>query len=430
MVTVGDTYAERTPSSRGWFEHAARVMPGGDTRISDAHEPYRLTFVRGEGAHLWDADQHRYLDLLGNFTSLVHGNAYPPVVAAAQTALRAGTAWAGRNVHQVELADDLVQRVPSVERVRFTNSGTEAFLHAMHVAKLVTGRPKILMARHGYHGTHEDSAAGTYAGTTDEPLWGGADGQGHATLLAEFGDAADVERLLTEHGADIAAVFLEPVQGSTGLRTAPPEFWRRVREATTAAGALLVIDEVVTLRLAEGGAQSAFGIEPDLTMMAKIIGGGFPIGAVGGRADLLAVTAPTSLRLPHGGTFNGNPVSAAAGLVTMRHLTGEAIARLDRLAARLERGLHEAAAAAGLPFSTRRQGSLLVLFLEETVPERLSRVADPRLARLHLAAANHGLHYAARGLVVLSTALDEALVDEAVERFASAMRDVASISVD
>ncbi|HEX9888976.1 MAG TPA: aminotransferase class III-fold pyridoxal phosphate-dependent enzyme [Nitriliruptorales bacterium] len=425
-MSIDERYLQRTPGSHRWFTAAARVMPGGDTRLSDHHAPYRLTFVRGEGPRLWDVDGHEYLDLLSNFTSLVHGNAYPPVLEAAREAVTAGTAWAGRNEHQVRLAEHLVERVASVQRVRFTNSGTEAFLHALHVAKVVTGRSMILMARHGYHGTHEDSAAGTFAGAADLALWGGHDGQQHATLLAEFGDAEDFERVLRERGSQIAAVFLEPVQGSTGLRTAPPEFWERVRAATAAAGALLVLDEVVTLRLAEAGAQSRLGIEPDLTMMGKIIGGGFPIGAVGGRTEHLEVTSPPSPHLPHGGTFNGNPVSTAAGLVAMEHLTGQAIARMHDLTQRLETGLHEAAAAAGLAFSTRREGSLIVIFLEEQATPRPARVADPRLARLHLAAANHGLHYAARGLLVVSTAFDEHLVDEAIERFALAMQDVAA----
>jgi glutamate-1-semialdehyde 2,1-aminomutase len=415
MSRIEARYYERTPRSAQLATLAERLMPGGDTRAAAYFPPYPVTMARGEGPFLWDVDGNRYIDVLGNYTSLVHGNAYPPIVEAVRTWAARGTAWAARCEPAFELAALLTERIASVEQIRFTNSGTEAAMLAMQIAKLVTGREKILMAKHGYHGSHEDTEFGLFGS------------EGPRTYLAEFGDAAAFARVLAEHGAEIAGVMLEPVLGSGGIVAAPPGFLAEVAQATRRAGALFILDEVICLRLAAGGAQALHGVSPDLTLFGKLIGGGLPVGAVGGRADLLAVTDPRQLRMFVSGTFNGNPLTMAAGTVAVRELTAERISVMHRFAERLRAGLAQGAAARGLPFSVNHAGSLINVFFTPTPPAtRLLRDDAATMYRFHLAALNHGLFLAPRGMLALSTVIDGALVDEVIERAAAAFADVSA----
>ncbi|MGH2897215.1 MAG: aspartate aminotransferase family protein, partial [Solirubrobacteraceae bacterium] len=357
-------------------------MPGGDTRAAGYHAPYPLTLDRGKGAKVWDVDGNEYWDLLCNYTSLVHGHGFAPIVEAARGALETGTAWPARNVQQIALAELLCDRVDSVDRVRFCNSGSEANMLALHVARIATGRPKILMARYGYHGSHEDFEAGTGRSHAHVP---GAD----ATLTAAYGDLASFESVLRDHGSQIAAVFVEAVMGAGGVVSAPPVFFAGLLEATHRAGAILVLDEVITLRLAVGGHQRTLGLRPDLTTFGKLIGGGFPVGAVGGRQELMSLLDPRTLKMFHSGTFNGNPVTCAAGVASVSHLTADRIGELDRLGGRLADGLTTAAASAHLPFSLRRVGSLFNLYLQAEPPAANPLRSDTaEIALLHLAGMN------------------------------------------
>lgn len=415
MATVHERFVERTPKSAALADRARALMPGGDTRAASHHPPYQLTYVRGQGNRLWDADDNEYLDLLGNYTSLVHGNAFPPVVETVQRVVPDGTAWAGRNLHQLELADELLRRIASAELVRFTNSGTEAVMLAIHIAKIATGRQKILMARNGYHGGHEDTEAGTFAGTRTEPLFGGPRGTDHATHVATFGDAESFETILAEKGHEIAAVLLEPVQGAAGIVPPPPGFLRSVAKATRTAGAVFILDEIITLRLADAGAQSLYDVTPDLTALGKIIGGGFPVGAVAGRGDLLELTDPANGRLHNSGTFNGNPVTMAAGVVALRHLTPEAIEVMHRQAERISDAIAHTARELELPLDVRRTGSLLALG------------APPELEiPLHLASLNNGVYFAPRGLLALSTVFSDDDVQSVIDRLGVAMTEVSA----
>jgi glutamate-1-semialdehyde 2,1-aminomutase len=398
------TYRARTPGSAALAARAEAVMPGGDTRASTYHEPYPLTIVEAAGHEIVDADGNRYLDLIMNYTSLVHGHAYPPIVEAVARQATRGTAWAARNLPQLELAETLVERIGSVERLRFTNSGTEANLVAIQIARLATGRPKILMARFGYHGSADLTEVGTRGH------------EGPETLIARFGDLAAFEQILSERGEEIAAVILEPVMGVGGIVEAPPGFLAAVQAAARRAGAILILDEVITLRLAPGGCQERQGVVPDLTTMGKIIGGGLPVGAVGGRADLLALLHPRTGKWFHSGTFNGNPMTTAAGLVSIRELTAERIAVMARLTERLAEGIETMASGLGVQAAVRRVGSLLTIAL----PSEASQAA------FHLAALNHGAFLAPRGMVCLSTITDDGVVTEALGRLRAALADVAA----
>ncbi len=411
---VEAAFRARTPKSAAHAQRAERVMPGGDTRAAGHHPPYQLTMTSGEGARLTDLDGNSYIDLIGNFTSLVHGNAYPPILEAAADAAQSGTNWPARNEHAVELAEELVARVPSVEQVRFTNSGSEATMLAVEIARASTGRHKLLMAKWGYHGSMPQFEVGTF----------GHDGPD--TMLGTFGDAASFGAVLAEHGHDIACVIVEPVMGSSGVVAAPDGFLAELRDATHAAGALLIFDEVISLRLASGGYQAIAGVTPDLTAMAKIIGGGFPVGAVGGRSDLMELCNPFKPKVFHSGTFNGNPVTTAAGLVSIRHLTSDAIAEMDRRTRELESSLLKAAAQRGVPMSSRRQGSLLQVYLSDEAPRFAPNRTDSGLAtQFHLASLNHGVFAAGRGMIALSTAVDDSVLKEAIQRFQAALDDLA-----
>ena len=413
MNAIEQCYRARTPASAAAGGRAARVMPGGDTRSVTYYRPYPLTIARGQGPFLWDIDGNRYIDLLGNYTSLVHGNAYPPIVEAIGRASAQGTAWPARNEAQIELAELICDRVASVERVRFCNSGSEAGMLAAQLSRRVTARRQLLMARQGYHGSYDDL----------EAEWAG---EGGRTMLGEYGDASSFETILARHGDEIASVFLEPVLGSGGIIVPPLDFLPRVAEAARRAGALFVVDEVITLRLGTGGAQAAAGITPDLTMMGKIIGGGLPVGALGGRADLMAHFDPAGEHpTHHSGTFNGNPLSCAAGVVSMRELTTDRIAAMDRMGSRMHSEIERAAAALGLPFGIRRAGSLMNVSFEGSGAGGVHTRTARMMENFHLAALNQGLFFAPRGLIALSTVMNDELVTEICERAAAALGDVA-----
>ncbi|MBA4179836.1 MAG: hypothetical protein C0506_04535 [Anaerolinea sp.] len=413
-MRIHHTYLSRTPASRELGERAEAVMPAGETRAAGYHAPYPLTLVRGDGARVWDLDGNEYFDVICNYTSLVHGHNYAPIVEAATNAIRRGTAWPARNLHQVELAELLANRVASVDSVRFCNSGTEAGMLALQVARAATGRTKLLMARGGYHGSHEAFVAGG----ASAPAW-------EHTLTAKWGDAAGFEAVLTERGHEIAAVFLEGAPGGIGY--APPEFFTRVQAAASKAGAVFVLDEVITFRMSTGGYQKELGIRPDLTMFGKLIGGGFPVGAIGGRRDLMDLLDPRRGVFSHSGTFNGNPVTTAAGVVSVRELTPERIAIMAGQAEELDGRLKAAAAAAALDVTVRRIGSLLHITFNAASPDpEAARAVNEKNGLFHLAAMNRGVYLSARGLMSLSTVLTEADLDSIAERLGEAIGDVAA----
>jgi len=411
---IATSYRRRTPGSARAFAEAERYLPGGNSRQAGYWAPYPLTLTHGQGCFVWDVDGNRYIDLLNNYTALVHGHAHPRIVEAVQAQVPRGTCWAAINAAQTQLARLLVERVASVEQVRFTNSGTEAANLALMVARLQTGRQKILMARGGYHGSVMEFEAG-FTGNG-----------GPLTHIAEYGDLEDFRRVLAGHGAEIAAVFLEPVLGASGVVPGTRDFLQGVKQAAHEAGALFVLDEVLTFRLALGGRQQSVQVEPDLTLFGKLIGGGFPVGAVGGCRETLGIFDPAELKAFHTGTFNANPITMLAGSVSVEELTAERIAEMECLAERLKRDLQEAADRAGLPLSVNHVGSIMNLFFSSNTGDAQHARDDQQIiARFHLAALNHGLFIAPRGLIALSTVLTDSVIDEAVECASSAMMDVA-----
>jgi glutamate-1-semialdehyde 2,1-aminomutase len=412
MNRIEADYRARTPKSAELQRRAELVMPGGDTRSSVFHQPYPLTIVRGEGAFIRDADGHRLIDLLGNYTSLVHGHAYPPIAEAIVRAASFGTAWAARSLAQIELAELLCSRIASVEQLRFCNSGSEAGMLAARLARQLTGRRLLLMARQGYHGSYDDLESGMIQQHSER------------TLLADFGNSEEFEGVLGEHGDQIAAVFLEPVVGAGGVIKPPADFLSRVINAAHRAGALFVFDEVITLRLSPGGAQELLGVSPDLTMMGKIIGGGLPVGAVGGSKEVMACFDPGRPgSLHHSGTFNGNPATCAAGVASMTELTSERITVMDNQARLLAAELEHEARQLELRMVARQVGSLMNVAFTGESPDETARLHRD----FHLACLNHGIFIAPRGLLALSTIITDELLGEISERMILALHDTAAV---
>ena len=412
---IREKYLQRTRASAEAHARAKEAMPGGTSRQAAYWAPYPLTVDRGEGAMFWDIDGNQYLEFINNYTSMAHGHAYPPIVEAVTRQLSRGTGYAAANAAQTVLAERIKDRVPGIDQVRFTNSGTEAAALAFTIARIVTGRRKLLMARYGYHGSLLEFECGSFGR------------EGPLTYLAGFNDLADFERVLAEHRDEIAAVFLEPVLGSGGVIAANADFLKGVIAATHDAGAIFVLDEVLTFRFGLGGCQTDLGIHPDLTMFGKVIGGGFPVGAVGGRAELLRIFDPADMKVFHTGTFNANPVTMVAGDVSVRHLDEARIAKMDELCIRLRDGLLAAARKTGLPLAMNHYRSCLNLYFSESVPQSsIVRTDTAIIDRFHSAAINHGLFIAPRGMIALSTVMTEEIIDDALARAEAAMQDVAA----
>ncbi|HVU89849.1 MAG TPA: glutamate-1-semialdehyde 2,1-aminomutase [Pirellulales bacterium] len=355
--------------SRAAFARAKELIPGGVNSPARAYgavggEP--LFIERGEGAYLFDIDGRRYLDYIGSWGPMILGHCHPAVEAALSAAIRRGTSFGAPTLAESELAELIVDAVPSVEKVRLVSSGTEATMSAIRLARGYTGRDVIVKFAGNYHG-HVDSllvAAGSAAATLGVPNSPGVTaGTTRDTLVLEYNDIAGVERAFAEHGARIAGVILEPVVGNMGCVIPTPEFLATLRSATAKAGAVLIFDEVMTgFRVAYGGAQTIFGITPDLTTLGKIVGGGLPVGAYGGRAEIMDHILPAG-KVFQAGTLSGNPLATAAGIATLKILRDQPpYARLEKLGHRLETGLCEAAEAAGISCTVARVGSMMTLF--------------------------------------------------------------------
>ena len=323
------------------------------------------------GAFIQDEDNNRYIDMVGSWGPMILGHRHPRVEAALQEALQSGTSFGAPTAREVELADRVVARYPTVERLRFTNSGTEATMSALRVARAVTGRNHIVKFDGGYHG-HADSllvAAGSGALTTGVPSSAGVpNAVASLTMVAPYNDVQALAALFEQRGNDIAAVIFEPVAGNMGTVEPTLDFLTALRKHTRQHGALLIVDEVMTgFRLAAGGAVERYAIEPDLICWGKIIGGGLPVGAYGGVASAMDQVSPLG-RVYQAGTLSGNPLAMAAGIATLDTINSvpDFYQQLEQRGQRLAQGLREAAAAAAVPAQVNQVGSMLTLFFTET----------------------------------------------------------------
>jgi glutamate-1-semialdehyde 2,1-aminomutase len=351
------------------FDRARGVLVGG---VNSPVRSFRGVggtprFIeRAEGCRIWDLDGHELIDFVGSWGPLILGHAHPEVVAAIREAAGRGTSFGAPTELESEVAELITGALPSVERVRMTNSGTEACLTAIRLARGVTGRPKIVKMIGCYHG-HVDALlvkAGSGALTLGEPDSAGVTpGAVGDTLLVHFNDLDALARVFEENGDQVAAVMLEPIAGNMGLIPPEPGYLDGLRELTQTHGALLIFDEVMTgFRVAWGGAQTLFGFEPDLTCLGKVIGGGLPVGAVGGRADLMEKLAPLG-PVYQAGTLSGNPLAMTAGLTTLRLLSRPGVhADLEVKSAAVERAMRDAAEKSDATITLNRVGSMIGLF--------------------------------------------------------------------
>jgi glutamate-1-semialdehyde 2,1-aminomutase len=358
-------------------------MPGGvnsPARSFQAVGGEPIVIERAEGAYLFDVDGNRYIDYVGSWGPMVLGHVHPQVVRAVHAAVDSGFSFGAPTLAENRLAELITEAIPSIEKVRLVSSGTEATMSAIRLARGFTGRDMIAKFAGNYHG-HVDSllvAAGSAAATHGVPDSPGVTaGTTRDTLLLRYNDVAGLEAAFEAHGERLAGVILEPVVGNMGCVPASREFLESLRHLTRAHGALLVFDEVMTgFRVAYGGAQAVYGITPDLTTLGKIVGGGLPLGAYGGRAEIMDHVLPAG-RVFQAGTLSGNPIATAAGIATLETLRADPpYARLEALSRRLADGLSAAARSARLPHSVGRVGSMLTLFFNAA-----ERVTDWDTAR-------------------------------------------------
>ncbi|HUN78068.1 MAG TPA: aminotransferase class III-fold pyridoxal phosphate-dependent enzyme [Solirubrobacteraceae bacterium] len=384
--------AGETSSSDALYDRALRSLPGGNSRTTVFVAPHPPYAGRGEGFRVWDVDGHELIDLQSNYTSLVHGHAFAPVVRAANEALSGGSAFGLPTADEVQLAEHLRERMPWTERWRFTGSGSEAVMMAVRAARAATGRALLVRFAGCYHGSWDEVVPADAPGLP-------ASAQGDVVTLP-FGDADALLDALERHGERMACVLLDLMPSRLGLHAAEPAFVALLREQTRRRGIALILDEVVSFRLGVGGMQERYGIEADLVALGKLIGGGLPIGALGGRAELMDVFDPRRPdAVAHGGTFSANPVSMRAGLTALTALDSEAIARIDALGERLRAGLLE------LGYEVRGRGSL-------------AQVAPPDPTELWWRLYRAGVLIAGRGLMSVSTPMDETTIDLALAAFA------------
>ena len=429
-------YRERSAGSLARHLEAQRYLPGGETRSSTWYAPYPTYMTAGEGAWLTDCDGNRYLDFLNNYTSLIHGHAQPDIVEEAADQLTRGTVFGSASEPQVELAKLLIERVPSIDLLRFTNSGTEATMMMMRAARAFMNRDIIVKMDGGYHGSHDFVEVNVSADikSASEPAArieerGVPEAVLNAVVVAPFNDLAAMESLLREHQERIAGIIVEPLPNAGGMAPPAPGYLRGLRELADRYDLLLLFDEIVTLRLSSGGMQEAEGVIPDMTALAKIIGGGFPVGAFGGRADIMSQFDPEgSGKLSHSGTFNGNNITMTAGLAAMRRLDQGAIERVNGLGDRLAAGVNALFASLGIRAQCLGYGSLQqIQWTDEPVvtlrdAARAGQGTGKLRELLHLELLNRGIYTSNRGMFCISTPMTEAEIEFALAALEGALR--------
>ena len=434
-------YRSERALSRALYDRASHVMPGGNTRHSIALAPYPIYAASGSGCRVTDVDGDQRIDFLNNYTSLILGHADPQVTAAVQRRVGLGTAFTMPTAEDVELAELLVQRVPYVDQVRFCNSGSEAVMLAVKAARAFTGRHRIAKFEGAYHGLY-DYVAVSEGPNSDE--WGESAAPRSVIEPGTPPSVADDVVVLPWNRLDIcreriaqcrnelAAVIFDPMPLGIGMIAARPGFLEFLREETARHGILLIADEVLNFRLSYGGAANAFGIQPDLGSFAKIIGGGFPVGAIGGSRKVMSVFDHTgSLKVHHGGTFNANPVTVTAGLETMRQMTPAAYERLNGLGDYIRDRLRRMFRDRGLPAQVCGLGSLFLAHLtgEELIDFRSLRGfsrTNPVYGDLCHQMLRRGMIVSPRGVFgCLSTPMTEIELDAFVEALDQSLAQLA-----
>ena len=422
--------------SQSLYARAAQVLSGGSTRLTTYFAPYPLYAVSGRGSKVVDADGVERVDCLNNYMTLIHGHAHPEIVAAITAQAEQGTCFGMPTEREIELAEILCERVSSVDTVRFCNSGTEAVMLSIKAARGYTGRPMIAKCEGAYHGAF-DPVEVSLSSTPDN--WGDAEAPARVpyyrglpertmddVVVLPYNDIEASRALLSAHASELAAVVVDPVPPRVGFIPMSAAYAEMLREVTRAHGIVLIFDEVASFRASYGGAQALVGVEPDLTTFGKIIGGGTPVGAIGGRRDVMAVFDPSSGApgVSHGGTFNGNPMTTAAGAASMRLLTENVMDQINTLGERARAKLNAAFERAGVEGQASGVGSFVkVHFHRRELRNHRDVLPSAREGQL-MSAAHKGL--LARGYIVGAAglaALSSVNTNEEIDGLADALED-------
>ena len=432
-------YEEKNPRSRAAFERSSRVLPGGVSRILCYFPPFPCQTFSGDGCWMTDVDGNRRLDLFNCATALILGHRPPAVIKVVEEQLKHGTVYQTNSGLETILAEMLIERVASIEQIRFTNSGSEGTQMAIRAARAFTGRPKIAKMEGGYHGSHDSveisvrvpAGAGGPA-EMPAPVAGSAGINQNVlsdVVIVPYNDLAAAKNILAAHASQLACVIVEPILGSVGFVPAEREFLAGLREEARRLGILFILDEVQSFRLDRGGAQKLFGITPDMTCFGKIIGGGFPVGAWGGRKDIMALfnTATGKGTIPHAGTFNANPITMAAGIATMEQLTEPVYAGLNGHGDRLRTRLAELGTRYRVPMYVSGIGSMFKIhFSEASIRDYRATLQSSGLMHtaLFLFGLNRGIFLSEGGRCCLSVPIGDPEVEEylgVVEGFLTAL---------
>ena len=421
------------------FRQATEFLPGGVSRNTLLRSPHPHYVDSGSGCRTIDVDGTERIDFANNMASLIHGHAYPAIVEAVTAQLKRGTAFTMATEAEIDFARHLCSRSPGFDKVRFVNSGTEAVMAALKAARAYTDRPKIAKVEGTYHGAYD------YAEVSQAPAplsWGRADRPASVPLavgtpqgvlqdvvVLPFNDPVTASEILDQHRGELACVLLDPLPHRVGLLAAQESFVRTLREWTHDDGALLVFDEVITFRMEWGGMQARYGVQPDLTAMGKIIGGGFPVGAVAGSDEVMGVFAASagSTRLPHSGTFSANPITMTAGQVAMTRFDAEAVASLNDLGQAAREKLQGAISVAGAPACVTGAGSMFRVHMKPEAPKdyRSAFPTQKEAAALDVfveTMAQTGCLLIYSGAGALSTPMGEAEIDTLAEAAVAALR--------
>ena len=420
-------YAAKRPVSWQLIQEAENLMPGGDTRTATYFQPFPHFIERGQGCYLWDADGNKLIDFVNNYSALVHGHAYPPLLRSLGEQVKNGTVYAAPAPLVNDYARLLCDRCPSIDLIRFTSSGSEASMQAVRCARAFTGRSLIVKMEGGYHGNSDIFEASVdpllrEAGPLHAPRpvpdsKGVPEDSLKQVIIVPFNDRRVLERVYQDHPDEIAALIVEPLMASAGMVEPEEGYLAFLREITRRNQSMLIFDEVTTFRLSPGGAQEYYDVMPDLTVLGKIIGGGLPMGAFGGRRQIMEMYDPRMRQMYHSGANNANLLAVRAGLVTMQGLDGTAIASLNALGELFRLRCRDVFAELGLNIQVIGAGSFAnIVFTSVPITEYrgIATSYEEFNILLNLALLNKGVFNAPRGMFCVSTAMTENEINFAI----------------
>jgi glutamate-1-semialdehyde 2,1-aminomutase len=423
---IVETYRKRTPQSGKIIEEAAKYVPDGDFRVSVWFEPYPAVMDRGDGCHLVDIDGNDYLDFSNNWTSMVLGNSHPKVVEAIREQALTGSAMAAPHKSVYEWAKMLCDRIPSVDKVRFCTSGSEAVMFAIRAARAFSGKDKILKMEGSYHGSYDPMEM--TVGWRKLPV-GLPKSVEEDVFVTPFNDKDKAEKIIKENKDELAAVIVEGILGAAGMIPPEDDYLKHLHKVAKENDVLLIIDEVISFRLATGGVQQVFDVEPDLTVLGKTIGGGLPVGAFGGRQDIMAVYSPRQKRpAHHAGTFVATPIAVAAGIANLKEMTAETLDQINSLGWSLAEKLQKILDELKIKAQIKGYGSLQQIHF---TPESVSTAStayftlDRDVLRLfHLSMMTKGIFIGSRGFYSITTPMSMVEIEKALEATAECLSEL------